>query len=223
MKKIGIITIGQSPRVDVVNEMGQMIGGHIDIIERGALDGLSLEQAKAYAPEKEMMPLCTRMKDGTEVMVAKEKLIPGIQDAVDELNQKQVSAIMLLCVGDFPKFKSDCLIVEPKRVVVQSVAGLIDEHHHLGILLPVPEQEAWARKTFGPITKNITITEASPYSNPEKLKMAADTFKNAGCDLMVMFCMGFNKTLAKVFRDQMDIPVMVSSSMLARVMAEIME
>jgi len=100
---------------------------------------------------------------------------------------------------------------------------LINENHHLGILIPVPGQESWARKTFGTITKNLTITDASPYSEPEKLKMAADKFKNAGCDLMVMFCMGFNKTLAKIFREQMDIPVIVSSSMLARVMAELME
>jgi protein AroM len=40
-KKIGIITIGQSPRTDVVPEMSALFGEGVEVLECGALDGLS--------------------------------------------------------------------------------------------------------------------------------------------------------------------------------------
>ena len=43
MKRIGAITIGQSPRVDVVPEMQQILGPDVEIVQAGVLDGLSPE------------------------------------------------------------------------------------------------------------------------------------------------------------------------------------
>ena len=52
MKTIGIVTIGQTPREDVVEEMKSFFGEGINILERGVLDGLSLEQAKCIIRKK---------------------------------------------------------------------------------------------------------------------------------------------------------------------------
>ena len=49
--KIGLITIGQSPRVDVVPEMVQILGD-VDIIECGALDNLTAEEIQKLAPKE---------------------------------------------------------------------------------------------------------------------------------------------------------------------------
>jgi 3-methyladenine DNA glycosylase AlkD len=48
-KKIGMITIGQSPRVDIVPEMQEILGTDVEILEAGALDGLTLEEVKSWA------------------------------------------------------------------------------------------------------------------------------------------------------------------------------
>lgn len=40
-KKIGAITIGQSPRIDVIPEMQEILGENVIILEAGALDGLT--------------------------------------------------------------------------------------------------------------------------------------------------------------------------------------
>ena len=50
MKRIGAITIGQSPRVDVVPEMQQILGPDVEIVQAGVLDGLSPEEIAALAP-----------------------------------------------------------------------------------------------------------------------------------------------------------------------------
>ncbi len=222
-KKIGIITIGQSPRTDVVPEMTQFLGNDVEVLEIGALDGLTLDQVKGYCPENGMMHLASRMRDGTEVIIAKEKLLPRIQTAVADFNKKNVSLILLLCVGEFPQFQSSCLIVEPQRIVDRCVESLIGESHHLGILIPIPEQEAWVRETFSRVTPNITVTDASPYSDRSGLSRAGEIFKAADCDLIVLYCMGFNRQLARDIRHITAKPVIVSSSIVARTLGELLE
>ncbi len=44
--RVGMITIGQSPRVDVVPEVAALVGRPMEVVEAGALDGLSLEEVR---------------------------------------------------------------------------------------------------------------------------------------------------------------------------------
>lgn len=222
-KKIGIITIGQSPRTDVVPEMTAFFGEGIEVLERGALDGLTLEQVREYAPDAGMVHLCTRMRDGSEVVVAKEKLLPRIQEAIDELNLERVALILLMCVGEFPQFRSTSLVVEPQKIVDHCVEGLIGASHRLGIVIPIPEQEAWVRETFSKITDSITVTVASPYAEQNDLLTAAATLNEAACDLIVMYCMGFNRQLTRSIREITAKPVIVSSTIVARTVGELLE
>jgi protein AroM len=222
-KKIGIITIGQSPRTDVVPEMAVFFGEGVEVLERGALDGLALKQVREYAPEAGMVHLCTCMRDGSEVVVAKEKLLPRIQEAIDELNREQVALILLLCVGEFPQFRSACLVVEPQKIVDHCVEGLIGASHRLGIVIPIAEQEDWVRETFSKLTASISVSVASPYAGEDDLIRAATTLNQTACDLIVMYCMGFNRELTRPIREITAKPVIVSSSIVARTIGELLE
>ncbi len=222
-KRIGIVTIGQSPRTDVVPEMQTHLGAHVSIIERGALDGLSLTGVKEFTPETGMLPLVTRMKDGTEVIVAKEKLLPRINDVVMALDDEGVNLILLLCNGDFPVFDTHCLVIEPQRLVDHCVAGLLDQRHRLGILVPVKEQKNWVRQRLDKGNYKITFAVASPYESEKKREEACMSFREAGCDLIVLYCMGFNRQMGAKVRMFCNSPVIVSNSIAARVLGELLE
>jgi protein AroM len=224
MKKcIGIVTIGQSPRSDVVPEIQAHLGDHVVVIEHGALDGLSLTAVKKYAPDPGMLPLVTRMQDGTEVIVAKEKLLPRLNDVVSALDDKDVDMILLLCNGDFPVFDTRCLVVEPQRLVDRCVAGLLRDHHRLGVLVPVPEQKNWVRQRLEAVNPNLTVAVASPYSGEKPLQAACQSFRGDGCDVIVLYCMGFNRQLGVKVRALCNTPVMVSSTIVARILGELLE
>ena len=223
MKKIGIVTIGQSPRTDVVKEMAPFFGRNVSVLERGALDGLTLEQVREFSPESGMMPLCTRMKDGTEVVIAKEKILSRIEQSIEELNENEPTLILLLCVGSFPPFQSSCLVLQPQRIVNRCVESLISEGHHLGVMIPIPEQEDWARENFAHITPRITVTDASPYADRSRVSRASMLLKEANCDLIVMYCMGFTRELTKEVRSMTGKPVILSSSIVARTIGELLE
>ena len=97
------------------------------------------------------------------MIVAKEKLLPRLNDVVAALDDKGVDMILLLCNGDFPVFDTRCLVIEPQRLVDGCVAGLLRERHRLGVLVPVPEQENWVRRRLEVVNPNLTVAVASPY------------------------------------------------------------
>ena len=79
MTKVGLITVGQAPRSDVVPDMAAILGGDVEILEAGALDGLSREQIAPLAPEGDDEIIVTRLADGSPVFVGKTKMIPTIE------------------------------------------------------------------------------------------------------------------------------------------------
>jgi len=62
--RLGAVTIGQAPRVDIVPELQVFLGADVEIVEAGALDGLSSEAVARLSPEPADQVLVTRMRDG---------------------------------------------------------------------------------------------------------------------------------------------------------------
>src|SRR3989442_11153264 len=77
---VGLVTIGQSPRADVVPEMATLIGPGVDVREAGALDGLTRGEIDRLAPTGSDEILVTRLRDGSAVFLGQEEIVgPGEQ------------------------------------------------------------------------------------------------------------------------------------------------
>ena len=50
MGRLGLITIGQSPRQDIVQDMLPILGSSHELLQRGALDNLTATQLQNLAP-----------------------------------------------------------------------------------------------------------------------------------------------------------------------------
>ena len=85
MKKIGFITIGQSPRDDIMKDILPIIGDDIEILQKGALDNLSEEELEEIAPQSGDTVLVSSLRDGRSVSMAEEKIIVHLQRCIDEL------------------------------------------------------------------------------------------------------------------------------------------
>lgn len=221
--KIGLLTIGQSPRPEIVREIAPLFGKNIDLYERGALDNLTIDQVKDLFPEDGMKPLCTRMSDGVEVIVAKEKIMPQVNRAINLLNKERVILILLLCVGSFTPIESECLVIQPQQITDRCVEALIGVNDHLGVLVPIYEQEIWARENFAHITHRITVTTASPYGDRSGMFCAGQVLKEANCDLIVMYCMGYTQESKRLIRSITGKPVILANSLAARTIGELLE
>ena len=84
MTKIGAITVGQAPRVDVTSDIMPLLQG-CELLEKGGLDGLTRQQIEAFAPQEGDYVLVSRLVDGSSVTFAEKHVLPRLQAAIDEL------------------------------------------------------------------------------------------------------------------------------------------
>jgi protein AroM len=221
-QRVGMITVGQSPRDDIVPSMLPVLGSNIEVIEKGALDGLSGEEIQSLAPKGEESRFCTRLSSGQQVVLGKEMVIPLVQEKIHELNEVSVDLIVLLCTGHFPRFKSRCLVLEAEKVVDRCVDAVVDDRHTLGVAVPLPEQIKQAKEKLSEITPKLHVVSASPYGPPDEIRQAAEILCEKRVDLVVLHCMGFSADHRKMVREVTRKPVLVANAIVARTVAELL-
>lgn len=143
-KLIGALTIGQSPRPDLVAPLISRLPEKCQILQAGALDGLT--KASLPSIHNETYPLTTRMRDGSSVMIEESFLAAKLQQALDQLEEQGVMATILLCAGTFSDLKGMRPLFKPfavGRAVINSL-GL----NKIGLIAPIKEQEAPIRQRW---------------------------------------------------------------------------
>ncbi len=219
---VGMITIGQSPRADVVPDMAEILGPSIEIRERGVLDGLSREEIAGLAPSAGDELLVTRLTDGSSVFVAKRHIVARVQARVEELEAAGVTLTALLCTGAFPRFTARRPLVEPQEVLLGLLRGLTWQGR-LGVLTPsvphVPQTAArWQAAGF-----DAAVVPLSPYEehDPAAVQAAPAALRGGGAGLIVMDCIGFRRKTRDMLQRELGVPVLVANLLVARVVAEL--
>lgn len=221
--KIGAVTIGQSPRDDIIPGIRDILGPGVEVIEAGALDGLSLEEVKDFYPEPADFTLVTRMKDGTEVKVAEKYIVPKINSCISGLEDLGVEILMLLCTGAFPGIESKGILLRPDRLLGNIVKGIL-EKGRLGVIVPSSDQIPAMKKKWGRTNLDVVPGAVSPYTGTKKeIIETANKVKNSNVDLIVLDCIGFNRETKAIFREVTKKPVLLPRTILGRIAREIIE
>src|SRR6266849_3801918 len=146
---VGLVTIGQSPRPDVVPEMAALIGPGVEVREAGALDGLNRSEIEALAPTGRDEILVTRLQDGSAVFLGKEKIVSRVEQRIAALARGGATLTALLCTGAFPRLRATRPLIQPHPVLLGTLRGL-SWAGRLGVLTPsvrhVPQTEARRRR-----------------------------------------------------------------------------
>jgi len=224
VKKIGVLTIGQAPRADdAVTELRQVLGSGYAITERGALDDMSSTEIEQVGPEPGHYLLISLLKNGQSVTMSKQKILPLLQEQIDAFGEDGVHAILLLCTGAFPEFKSDRMIVQPQEALYHLVRGLAGQgRRRIGVMTPLPGQIEQTRKKWHEHGLDPILAAASPYTRDDETTPAARSLAEQGADLIFMDCMGYSlamKARAKVAAG--GCPIILARSAIARILAEI--
>lgn len=219
MKTIGAITIGQTPRDDIVPEMEKLLGPEVRVLQAGALDGLTRAEIAAFAPAPGQDALTTRLTDGGEVIVGKLAILARLQACLDRL-AGAADAFVILCAGKFPPFSGSRPILMPDRLLSAAVQAVFDGGR-LGIIVPIPQQREAALARWAPVDSGVAVTVASPYEGAGALVRAAEGLRGAGVTLTVMSCLGFTGAMKAVVRDVTGAPALLPLSLIARFLGEL--
>jgi protein AroM len=189
-KVLGVIVLGQTPRNDVKTLFESNIP-HIDVVIKGALDGISYHKIKDLINNDDKYPLWVKLSKGKTCEISLFKLIPYIEKTAEDLCSMGADLIFLMCTGNFPDIISSTPIIYPNRLIF-AVAQIFCTSRKIGIILP---NEGQARSAVEHWQSNGFIVETAVASprNKNSIKCAVQNLNDKDIDLIVMDCMGFDK------------------------------
>jgi protein AroM len=187
--RFAFVTIGQTPRTDLVPELLALLPKDVTVEEFGALDGLDDEPIAALTPGSEEPRLVTRLRDGRQVVLRKAWVQERLQEILGRIDAEVFRATVLLCTGEFPGLAGPGLFVDAQHLVDHGTAALSAGASRLGVMLPLAQQ-ARDFHLQPAVGQELLFSHASPYEGDRFAAAARDL---AAADLIVMHCMGYTE------------------------------
>jgi protein AroM len=204
MTRVGMLTIGQAPRPDLVRSFARL-RPDVELVEAGALDGLSA----ASLPHSPVgrYPLTTRLADGTLITFDEADLVPLVRSALVRLEDDDVDATLLLSVGPFSGIRGRRPFVRPFDVVagILRTAGV----RGIAVLVPAEAQVEPSRRKFEgsgfePVVRASDLTAAQDRL-PSWLADECDA--GGRCDVVVLDDVGHREEDVRRLQDVASVPV----------------
>jgi protein AroM len=218
--KIGLVTIGQSPRTDVTPIIKEALGSEVELVEKGALDGSTREEIDMFAPAAGDYMLVTRIRDGSCVKVARRHVFPRVQKCIEELEEMGVDLTLLLCTAEFHEIKTEKLLINPDKLITNIVWGILD-HGRLAVVVPEKKQIPPSRRKWRKKGISLVMTNANPYGEIKASKEAADFLAKQNADLIILDCVGFTPRHKELFKRLTGKPVILPQTVIGRVLKEL--
>lgn len=196
MKKIGLITIGQSPRLDILSDIEPIFGEDVELLQRGALDNLTREELAALAPKEGETVLVSCLRDGTSVTMAEERILGLLQDCIEALEGEGVSCILFLCTGDFKdRLNGKVPLLYPNRILSGLLPAFCTDGR-ITVLVPDGEQTAEAMVQWSSLGLAVQVFPVSPYDGTwEDFQSVAERIMETEGSYVLLDCMGYSSEM----------------------------
>lgn len=215
---VGLVTIGQAPREDIEAVLRPALTGR-RIVQAGALDRLGAREIAALAPSHDDVPLVTKLRDGTQVVVGKRAVLPHLAEAVAGVGAGG-RPVAVLCSGSFPELESRAGVILPEAALRARLARELGGGGRLGVVAPLREQADRAEPKWGDLAAELFATFASPYGPDGAVRDAAARLRRRAPHLVLLDCMGFVERHRALAADVVDAPVLSAASVLADALAD---
>ena len=221
MKKIGLITIGQSPRDDVTSDILPLFSPEIETLQAGALDSLTAQDIAAFAPREGDYVLISKLRDGSSVVFAERCILLRLQSCIDDLEAQGAELILFLCTGSFPAFHSNVPLVFPCKVL-NGVVPALAAHSRIAVVTPKEAQKKQCEDKWIEYVSRVQVVCASPYGDPAELERACELLKGTDVDLIVLDCIGYTAKMKAYVQMHTGKRVVLSRTAAARVVMELL-
>ncbi|WP_346674110.1 AroM family protein [Enorma phocaeensis] len=222
MRSIAGITVGQSPRIDMTDDIRSKLAPGLELIEYGALDDMTLEEV-----ERELKPLpgdevlVSRMRDGRQATFSGTRIVPLVQKRIDEAEAAGADAIILLCTGGFPELRHKVPLIIPQPLFY-SVAHALAGGRTIAVMVPDKAQVEQARAWWGDAGLSIQVVQASPYGGLDAIARAARSLRGSNCAFLCLDCMGFSVSMRDIARRESGLDVLLPRTLVASTVSELL-
>ena len=222
MRTIGFATIGQTPRDDLVPYLVDQLGTPVRVLERGVLDGLNADQRAELDRGDDGLHMVTKLRDGGSARLSYTLAVPRMQAEVDALVDEGADLVVILCGADWSAIESKVPVVNPGKLfpnVIQALGG----RSRVGVMKPSAGQIEPTLKQYRALGLDVAVTSAFPYDDHavEAARVAARELREAGSELVWMTCVGMGESMRAAVREELDVPIVLARSLLARTVGEL--
>ncbi|MFJ3407319.1 AroM family protein [Promicromonospora sp. NPDC090134] len=222
--RLGVVTIGQTPRVDLTPELAALLPG-VTLVERGVLDGCTPGEIVSFAPEPGDHVLTTRLADGGSAVIGEVAVLRRLPALVADL-EREVDAVLLACTGPFPALAHSKPLFVPDRIIAHAVAAFAGDGGTVGVIAPLAEQAQDTTRKFSRVLgagARVAVAASSPYTEGEpELRAAAGRLADDGAEVIALDCFGYTAAMRDVVAEASGLPVVVARSVAARLAAEVL-
>lgn len=220
-KVVSFLTVGHSPRDDIMVDLSRKLSKNIEIRQVGALDALGVgEIHDQLAPVDDEPTMVSRLRNGEMCTFSKEKVMPLVQAAIDRECQSGADAIVILCTNRFDPLKSTVPLIIP-YTLIHSVTAAIGAGLKVGALFPFESHAAsmadnWRETGFDVSYQCRMAQETTPIDE------SVAFFRQKGCQLLVMDCIGYGFALREAYQRKLNIPIIHPRALIADVLHDIL-
>lgn len=220
---LAILTIGIVPLQEVLPLLTEYIDEK-NISHHSLLGNLSRERVIAeYAPQAGEETILTLLNDNQLAQVSRRKIERDLQSVVEVLDNQGYDVILLMSTAAIRGMTvRNTIFLEPLRILPPLVSSIV-EGHQVGVIVPVEELlEAQAQK-WQILQKPPLFSLGDPvHDSEQKIIEAGKELLANGADVIMLDCLGFNQRHRDLLQKQLDVPVLLSNVLIARLAAELL-
>ncbi len=186
-QRVAFVTIGQSPRDDIVPEILNALDVDIEPIEVGLLDDLSDKQLDAAGAKNGEPALLTKLRDGTEFVLSMEWVRREIEDLYGDLSERDTDLVVLLSTMFGAPFQPAGATVFCDLTVDRAIEEFVKAGQNVGVILSLDGQVDHLR--LSPQAKAKTKTVVARPGNDDDFTVALQAI--ADSEIIVLHSMAY--------------------------------
>lgn len=198
---VGCLSIGQSPRPDILRELAGFLPRNCRLEELGALDGVSAAELSAAAPQDGEAFYVTLLRDGTGAKITRQVLENLVQAGLIHLEQRGADLAVLLCTGEFAPMQASIPYFQGGEIIKEAVLSLY-RGKKIAVVVPDPAQRKQMSQRWQDIGVCHTIYYCLPYYETSQSKALCALLQASEEDFILLDCFGFTAEMADCFQKQ---------------------
>ncbi|CBG87215.1 AroM family protein [Citrobacter rodentium] len=220
---LAILTIGVVPTSEVLPLLTEYIDEQ-HITHHSLLGKMSREDVLAdYALEAGEEPLLTLLNDNELAFVSKKKVERDLQSIIEVLDNQGYDVILLMSTANIQNMTArNSILLEPRRIIPPLVASIV-EGHQVGVIVPLVELMPTQAEKWQVLPSPPVYALANPvHGSAQQLIDAGKELLEQGADVIMLDCLGFHQYHRDVLQKALDVPVLLSNVLIARLAAELL-
>lgn len=218
--RVAVVTLGQTPRADVVPELCVLAGRPMEAVEFGVLDGVDADVLARISPGPGEPALLTRLRDGSDIVMSIDWTSDRMQEIYTEIAGLDIDLVVLMSslLGAVPAPAQTTIFCD--RVVVRTIETFVDAGLRVGILLSLDGQSDMVVRDRMRRPELARVAIARP-GDQAALAVAIDELDD--CDVLILHSVTYSEEERQKAAARSGKPVVMARQLVASAIREALD